>query len=237
MNNQSMPPPPPRPTYPSARPLDFQNTRDLDAGDYADTYAENYSGGAKLTGVFTGHAPTVIVSKPEQIDVPASVTVAITGVEAKGEAGKLLYAETGKYVITGGEVKMSVEKARALQADLEAIQAEMEAERNGFNPRDAYPFPVDDVPLFDGPRNAVAWLPDAEARKVSLKRITDDSLDLQEAYWEGRSVLVAWRRLCLWGFLAKMFCLTLLMPVINVLAKTPAWLWAFALWLFDWKKS
>lgn len=89
----------------------------------------------------------------------------------------------------------------------------------------------DQALLFGDEARVTAWLPDPGARKLCMKRVADENADLQVAFYQGRTKVIAWRRLCLWVWIATLFVKTSLTPVARAIAKIPALIWAVAAWL------
>jgi len=208
---------------------DCQADPNVASPDFQDTTGADGNGGSHLK--FTGYSPTVAIA-PIQIDIPTSVTVLLTGVTSTAAVGNpVVSVVPGNHTVVGpGKTKTITEEALSLE--FKKIKAEVQA-------RHVMPFPMDapelePVPLFEGTTRATAWLPDPKARKVSLKRIGDENADLQEAFFEGRTKLIAWRKLCLWVWIAKLFLKSVLTPVIAALAKVPAWIWSAIVWLKFW---
>jgi hypothetical protein len=189
---------------------------------------------------------TESLSMPVQVDEVRNVTIALTGVGATGKVGSIatLYvvnAEPGHFTISGPgkKAKMSPEEEQALSIELNRIKVELEAKHGKLSPGDVLEIrktveELEPVALFEGTSRALEWWPDKEMRKVALKRCGDEAYDLQPLIANGRDIVVAWRKFCTWAWIVKLAFQNLVVPIVQVLEKLPAWAWAAILWLKPW---
>jgi hypothetical protein len=153
----------------------------------------------------TGHAPTVVVAP---VDYRQDVTVELTGVTATAEAGTVLRGK--KSWVTEQELQVLIELSKPMP-------------------------PPDPVPLFEGIASAIDWWPNKTVRIDLLKGLADEAADLQPLIAQGRTALVIWRQVCTWGWVGRELVANVVVPLLDLIAKVPSWLWAFIVWLFTWK--
>jgi hypothetical protein len=196
---------------------------------------------------FTGHS-AMTGSAPVTANANPDVTVALTGVVGQAKTGTVyvLQAKTGHFTISGPRPKMSPEREAEVEKQLSRIAVEAQ-EKHKLQPTDMLTVTVNfepeieptvdlgSGPLLEGAERFVSLLPDPKMRKMSLKRIADDEAELQVLLAEGRTKAVMLRKAHLWAWLLALFASYYVLPVARLLAKVPAWVWAFIVWLFTWK--